>query len=92
MCTIIKILEWLSLSRKAHHFLLRLSLDSLSFFFQADLKHYLNVRTPPEQHMAYAATWFILTGLMSYIAFRQIKNVNRAKNIVRSVKPPAKPQ
>ena len=57
--------------------------------FKADLQHYLSVRTPPEQHMAYAATWFVLTGLMSYIAYRQVRNVGKTQNIIRSVKKPS---
>jgi len=38
--------------------------------FKADLDQYLDVRTPPMQHMAYAATWFTLTGIMGYMAVR----------------------
>lgn len=38
--------------------------------FKADLNHYLHVRTPPTQHMAYAATWFTLSGIFTFMAFR----------------------
>merc|ERR1711907_138136 len=41
--------------------------------FKADMEHYLAVRTPPQQHMAYAATWFTLSALMSAMAFRQFR-------------------
>jgi len=41
--------------------------------FKADLKHYLNIRTPPEQHMAYAFTWFTLTAIMSFMAFKRVR-------------------
>lgn len=47
--------------------------------FKADLKHYLQVRTPPEQHMAYAATWFTLTAVLSFMAFRRMGSSARVK-------------
>ena len=43
--------------------------------FKADLQHYLSVKTPPEQHMAYATTWFVLTAALSFIAYRQTRTM-----------------
>ena len=50
--------------------------------FKADLKHYLHVRTPPEQHMAYAATWFTLTAAISFMAWRRVGSANRVRRAV----------
>jgi len=43
--------------------------------FKADMEHYLSVRTPPQQHIAYATTWFTLSAAMAAMAFRRMRVV-----------------